>query len=128
MSSRCNWSRKRARRWPPRRRVRGASPTSTNGPDGLGLPVQRAAGGLATGDGPSPAYEGELGGGGRRPAGGRYAECPKVTLAYASGEEHRDLPGVDDPAGQGVRAGDLLKVIALRVGQTNRLFLPRAYT
>ncbi len=32
MSSRCNWSRKRARRWPPRRRVPDASTTSTNGP------------------------------------------------------------------------------------------------
>ena len=32
MSSRCNWSRKRARRWRPRRRARAASTTSTNGP------------------------------------------------------------------------------------------------
>ena len=30
--SRCNWSRKRARRWRPRRRARAASTTSTNGP------------------------------------------------------------------------------------------------
>ena len=39
------------------------------GRHGLGLPVQRTAGGLAAGDGPGPAYEGGLGAGGRRPVG-----------------------------------------------------------
>ena len=39
------------------------------GRHGLGLPVQRTAGGLAAGDGPGPAQEGGLGAGGRRPVG-----------------------------------------------------------
>ena len=39
----------------------------------------------------------------------------------AIGEEHHDLGALDEPCGQGVRPGDLLEVIALRVGQMNRL-------
>ncbi len=39
----------------------------------------------------------------------------------ALGEEQHDLGALDESRGQGVRAGDLLEVIALYVGQMNRL-------
>ena len=47
------------------------------GGHGLGFPVQRAAGGVAAGDGPGPPYEGGLGGGGRRPVGRTLRRLPE---------------------------------------------------
>ena len=46
----------------------------------------------------------------------------------ALGEEQHDLGALDESRRQGVRAGDLLEVIALYVGHMNRLSLQRAYT
>ena len=59
------------------------------GRHGRGLPVQRAAGGLAAGDGPGPAYEGGLGAGGRRPVGRTHTpNGPKITLSGVRPPQH----------------------------------------
>ena len=105
MSSRCNWSRKRARRWPPRWRGPAASTTSTRtGRHGLGLPVRRAAGVLAAGDGAAPADEGGLGGGGRRPVGGALRRLPEGHLRVGQPQHahaRRLLRGVPSRPGLG---------------------------
>ena len=46
----------------------------------------------------------------------------------ALGEEQHDLGALDEFRWQGVRAGGLLEVIALCVGQMNSAVLQRAYT
>ena len=45
----------------------------------------------------------------------------------AVGKEQHDLRALDEFGGQGAKTGDLLKVIALRVGQMNRLSLEGIY-
>ena len=93
MSSRC-WSRKG-------RRARAASTTSTNGP-ARPRSSCRAAGGLAAGDGAGPAYEGGLGGGGRRAAGRTLRRLPEGHLGVRQPQhahEGRLLRGVRAGAG-----------------------------
>ena len=87
------------------------------GRHGRGLPVQRAAGGLAAGDGPGPACEGGLGAGGRRPVGRTLRRLP---------EDHL---GVRPP--QHAHQGSLLRSVragpGTGVGSSHRV-LPHAET
>ena len=87
------------------------------GRHGRSLPVQRAAGGLAAGDGPGPACEGGLGAGGRRPVGRTLRRLP---------EDHL---GVRPP--QHAHQGSLLRSVragpGTGVGSSHRV-LPHAET
>ena len=72
MSSRCNWSRKCARRWRPRRRARAASTTSTNGPARPRSSCSEPLAGWRTKADWAVEVAGLL--------EGRYADCPRVSL------------------------------------------------
>ena len=80
-SSRCSWSRKPARRWRPRRTVRGVSTTSTNGPGTAAVflfsePLAGWRQATARARRTKADWALEVAG----LLEGRYAECPKIAL------------------------------------------------
>ena len=81
MSSRCNWSRRRARRWPPRRFDPAASTTSTNGRGTASVflfaePLAGWRQATARARRTKADWAVEVAG----LLEGRYAACPRVTL------------------------------------------------